>query len=238
MSDAHELDEQADEPAREPSGERLVDDASAHTARAGRRDRWLEMVITVALGLAAIVGSYAAYRNEQSNHHATVHFSEGITNFDDAGQLFATANSTLNRDQAQFIAYVTALHDNKPKLANFIRTQLMDARLQSAVAWWSGPANMRQPHPAPTPFVSNDPNYAIPAQGQAADRTAESKRRFDAAKHEQERADHYELIEVILATALFLYGIAGVTSNMTVKLGTLGTGLAIFLVSLVLLFTG
>jgi hypothetical protein len=232
MSDVHHLGE--------PDDARPVDDSVAHdgVGRAERRSRLLEMVITIALGLAAIVGAYAAYRNEQSNHHATVHFSEGITNFDDAGQLFATANSALNRDQAQFIAYVTALHDNKPKLANFIRTQLMDQRLQSAVAWWDSAANTRQPHSAPTPFVGNDPNYSIPAQNQAADRTTESKRRFDEAKHEQERADHFELIEVILATALFLYGIAAVTSNLTVKLGTLGTGAAIFVLSLVLLIVG
>jgi len=232
MSDVHPLDE--------PDDARAVDESVAHdeAAREQRRRRWLELVITVALGLAAIVGAYAAYRNEQSNHHATVHFSEGITNFDDAGQLFATANSTLNRDQAQFIAYVSALHDNKPELANFIRTQLMDQRLQAAVAWGDSPANMRQSHPAPTPFVGNDPNYSIPAQNQAADRTTESKRRFDDAKHEQERADHFELIEVILVTALFLYGIAGVTSNLTVKLGTLGTGAAIFVVSVVLLIVG
>jgi hypothetical protein len=123
-------------------------------------------------------------------------------------------------------------------LANYIRTHLMDQRLQAAVTWWEGPANMRQSHPAPTPFVSRDPDYAIPDQRHALDRGADSDRRFNQAKHEQERADHFELIEVILATALFLYGIAGVTSNMTVKLGTLGTGTAIFVVSVVLLFTG
>ena len=99
MSDVHQLDEPADVPPAADST------AHADAARAEpRHPGLLEMVITVALGLAAIVGAYAAYRNEQSNHHATVHFSEGITNFDDAGQLFATANSTLNRDQAQFIA--------------------------------------------------------------------------------------------------------------------------------------
>jgi hypothetical protein len=232
MSDVHQLAEPADLPP--------ADDSTAHAdvARAERRYRRLEMVITVALGLAAIVGAYAAYRNEQSNHHATIHFSEGITNFDDASRLVASANSTLSRDQAQFLAYTTALHDNKPKLASYIRSHLMDQRLQAAVAWWESPANMRQSHPAPTPFVSRDPRYAIPEQRQAVDRGADSDRRFNEAKHEQERADHFELIEVILATALFLYGIAGVTSNMTVKLGTLGTGMAIFIVSIALLITG
>jgi hypothetical protein len=232
MSDVHQLDEPPDPRPLDASTVR------ADAAQAERRDRRLELVITIALGLAAILGAYAAYRNEQSNHHATVHFSEGITNFDDAGQFYATANSTLNRDQAQFLAYVTALHDRKQKLASFIRAHLMDARLRAAVSWWESPANMRNAHPAATPFVSSDPSYAIPAQNQAVDRTTDSKRRFDEAKHEQERADHFELIEVILATSLFLYGIAGVTRNTRVKLGTLCTGAAIFILSLILLIVG
>ena len=198
----------------------------------------IELLIAAALGLAAIVGAFAAYRNEQENHHASALFSEGIANFDEAGQLFATANSTLSRDQAQFLAYVTALHDRKTELADFIRRHLMDSRLQAAVAWWQSPANTKQPHPAATPFVAGDPSYTIPEQTQALQRTADSKRRFEQAKVDQGNADHYELIEVILATALFLYGIAGVTRSMTVKFVTLGTGGVIFATSLVLLMAG
>jgi hypothetical protein len=233
MSDVRPLNEPADRPRKDdPAG---ADD----NRQASPRRHWrLELLITVALGVAAIVSAFAAYKNEQRNHAATVHFSEGITNFDNAGQLFATANSTLSRDQSQFLAYAAALHDRKAALAEFIVRHLMDPRLQAAVAWWQSKANTGQQRPAPTPFTNRDPSYAIPEQHQAVQRTADSKRRFDQAKIEQENADHFQLIEVILATALFLYGIAGVTRNMTLKLGTLCTGGVIFLISLVLLITG
>ena len=231
MSDVHPLDEPPDRPRKD--GPAAADDNQASP----RRHLGLELLITVALGMAAVVSAFAAYKNEQRNHAAAVHFSEGITNFDNAGQLFATANSTLSRDQSQFLAYATALHDRKAALAEFILRHLMDPRLQAAVAWWQSQANTSQPHPATTPFTNRDPSYAIPEQQQAVERTADSKQRFDQAKLEQENADHFQLIEVILATALFLYGIAGVTRNTTVKLGTLCTGGVIFLISLVLLIT-
>ena len=57
------------------------------------------------------------------------------------------------------------------------------------------------------------------------------------ARKEQDKADNYTLVEVILATSLFLYGIAGVTRNMTLKIGTLMTGLGIFAVAIILLLT-
>src|SRR5437763_9517243 len=72
------------------------------------RRRWtgrLELIITVLLGLTAVVGAFAALKNEQRNHDATFEFSEGIKNFDDAGQFYATGNATFTHDQALFLEY-------------------------------------------------------------------------------------------------------------------------------------
>jgi hypothetical protein len=221
----------------------LVDDDHESEAQADGKTKsaWpgrLDVIIAIALGLAAVVGAFAAYKNEQRNHAASALFSEGITKFEDASHLNATANSTLARDQSQFLAYVTALHDNKPVLARFILHDLMDSTLRAAVKWWQSPANTSQPTPARTPFTSSNPDYVIPQQAQAANREKASTQDFAEAKTQQEHADHFTLIEVILATALFLYGIAGVTRSLPIKLGTLGTGGLIFLISLLLLITG
>ncbi len=217
----------------EPEGEDDQRDES-HSHWAGR----LELIITIALGLCAIVGAFAAYKNEQRNHEASAQFSQGIANFDDAGQNFSTANTTFSRDQSQFLAYATAIHDNKAKLAAYILHDVMDPTLQSAIRWWQSPANVNQKNPARTPFTDKNPNYTIPELTQATDSTDASKANFAEAKKQQQNADHFTLVEVILATALFLYGIAGVTRNITLKVGTFATGTLIFVVSLALLATG
>ena len=57
------------------------------------------------------------------------------------------------------------------------------------------------------------------------------------AEDHQERAADYTLAEVILATSLFLFGIAGISSRWRIKIGALSVASFIFLVALVVLAT-
>ena len=59
----------------------------------------------------------------------------------------------------------------------------------------------------------------------------------DEAEDHQEKAARYTLTEVILATSLFLFGVAGISSQRRIKLGSLGTATVVFLIALVLLAT-
>src|ERR1700732_1342355 len=72
----------------------------------------LELLITVLLGLAAITGAYAALKNEQRNHNATEQFSQGIRNFDDSGQFYATFNTEFTHNQALFLEFAKAIQSN------------------------------------------------------------------------------------------------------------------------------
>jgi hypothetical protein len=201
-----------------------------------RWEGWLELIITIALGLAAVVGAFAAYRNEERNHEATLQFSLGVRNFDDAGQFYSTGNATFSNDQSLFLEYAKAIQQNNKQLATYIFNNLMGPNLQAAIRWWEGP-NAKSKHPARTPFTPQNPDYKIPQIAAANASTSDSRANFAVARREQDKADHYTLVEVILATSLFLYGIAGVTRNMTLKIGTLVTGLLIFAVSIILLLT-
>lgn len=58
----------------------------------------------------------------------------------------------------------------------------------------------------------------------------------DAEDH-QERASEYTLAEVILATSLFLFGVAGISSAWRIKVGALSVATVVFLVAVVVLAT-
>jgi hypothetical protein len=58
----------------------------------------------------------------------------------------------------------------------------------------------------------------------------------DAEDHQEKAAD-YTLAEVILATSLFLFGVAGISSRWRIKIGALSVATGIFLVALVVLAT-
>src|ERR1700730_14233411 len=101
-----------------------------------QRSPWpgrLELIITVALGLAVIVGAFAAFKNEQRNHSATADFSTGVRNFDDSGQFYATFNTEFTHNQALFLEYAKAIQQSNAQLARYIFNNLMDSSLQAAV---------------------------------------------------------------------------------------------------------
>jgi hypothetical protein len=58
----------------------------------------------------------------------------------------------------------------------------------------------------------------------------------DAEDH-QEKAARYTLAEVILATSLFLFGVAGISSAWRIKVGALSVATLIFLTALAVLAT-
>jgi Flp pilus assembly protein TadB len=122
----------------------------------------LEIIIAVALGLAAIVTAGSVYLNEHQEHKATVDFHK-------------------------------ATHD----------------LLQATVAGIRTPAGREL--------------------------ELRSTHEVEDAEDHQQRASDYTLAEVILATSLFLFGVAGISSAWRVKIGALSFATLIFSVALVVL---
>jgi hypothetical protein len=127
-------------------------------------DARLEIVITIMLGLAAIVTAGAVFLNERQEHEATRDFHKGT-------------------------------HD-------IVRAVAVGAK-------------------TPTGHALED----------------KAERSNDAAEDHQEKAAAYTLAEVILATSLFLFGVAGLSSRWRIKVGAFCTGTGVFIVALVLLAT-
>jgi hypothetical protein len=124
----------------------------------------VEVIIAIALGLAAVVTAAAVYLNEHQEHRATIDFHH-------------------------------ATHD------------LVSASI----------AGIHTP------------------QGRSLEIASEVQ--SDRAVDYQERASHYTLAEVILATSLFLFGVAGISAQWRIKIGALGTATGVFLVAVVVLAT-
>ena len=122
----------------------------------------IDIVIAVALGLAAIVTAGAVYLNEHEEHNATLDFHEATHRLLDA----------------------TAADLNTPR-------------------------------------------------GRALEAASEDE--IVRAEDHQERAADYTLAEVILATSLFLFGIAGISSRWRIKIGALSAASVVFLIALVVL---
>ncbi len=64
-----------------------------------------------------------------------------------------------------------------------------------------------------------------------------SGREILLAENHQDKAANYTLAEVILATSLFLFGVAGISSRWRIKIGALSVATGVFLVAIVVLAT-
>ena len=66
---------------------------------------------------------------------------------------------------------------------------------------------------------------------------AASGHKLSAAEDHQDKAARYTLAGVILATSLFLVGVAGISSHRRIRVGAFGTATGVFLAALVVLAT-
>jgi hypothetical protein len=129
--------------------------------------RWegrLEIIIAIALGLAAVVTAGAVYLNEHQEHKAELDFH-------------------------------SATH-------HIVRAVAVGPRTPAG--------------------------HALEFQAEQSNRSAEEH---------QTKAASYTLAEVVLATSLFLFGVAGISSRWRIKIGALAVATGVFLVALVVLAT-
>ena len=124
----------------------------------------LEIIIAVALGLAAIVTAGSVYLNEHQEHKATIDFHQATH------ELLGATTAGLRSPQGRALE-IRSTHD------------------------------------------------------------------IEQAEDHQEKASRYTLAEVVLASSLFLFGVAGISSAWRIKIGALSVATGIFLVAIVVLAT-
>jgi hypothetical protein len=199
---------------------------SARTTEDERKRRWdpmLEVLIAVALGLAAIVAAGAAYLNERQDHESIVQFDRALALSIEASAHLSLASQSQIDDSAVFTQYLTSKVTD-PRAALAIRSHVMSPRLLKEVTWWES-----APQTGPTPFTTANPYFEQGELTEAQASSAMAKAAADGGKGDQASADRYTLVVLIISSALFLYGIAGVTRRFTIRVGALGAGAAIFL---------
>jgi hypothetical protein len=197
----------------------------------GQRERRWEIAIASLLGLAAIATAFAAYQGSLKDGDSINDFNEGIRSVSDSNQAYIEGNQQFVQDQGLFLEYAKAANNDDPDLAEYMKT-LMSKELVAGIDWWQNTKN-----DADTPFVDENPKYSIPAYATGEELTKKTNAQFKSAKQADKDGDRFTLITVILAAALFLYGIAAVSKNHTVRYATAGIGFAIFVLSLGLLIT-
>ncbi len=191
--------------------------------------RGFDVLIATLLGVAAVATAWAAYQAALADGRSSEQYNRSVALTDQASQSYNEGNQALVQDQAVFLEYVKAIQADDADLAAYVHDTLMSDDLVAAVDWWT-----KQPGDTyPTPFVEENPAYDIAAFADASRLDDQATTAFRKAKAENQKGDRYTLVTVILAAALFLLGVAGVTRVRVVELGFLALGAVFLLGSLV-----
>src|SRR3954468_16835861 len=179
----------------------------------------LELMIAIALGLAAIVGALATYLGHVAEGHSVKRYNEAVRTSSDLALFYNQGNQRLVQYQSVFQedakdAYAGGKTGDYA-FAAYIQSQLMDERLSKMVTWWTSNGNTKKYH---SPFVDQDPYYVIPEFAKGAQLDKQTQGFFEEGKRDENRSNRYTLVEVLIASALFLYGIASVTRGYSIKL--------------------
>jgi hypothetical protein len=210
----------------------------------------VELIIALLLGLAAITGALAAYSGHVTEGHAVAKYNEAVQglvsstynatqSLNNSNFFYVQGNQVLQHNQALFLEYVKAARGKDTSLAVYIQKTLMSDALKKQLNWWTTGSNTTK---YPSPFVAEDPYFTIPEYTQGAKLDKETTNIFKKGqkevaaifkegRHDEHKSNGYTLVEVLIASALFFYGLAGVTHRLSIKLGFLGFGILLFVAS-------
>lgn len=205
--------------------------AQAAEAEEERRQRAVdrtEIVIAILLGIAAILTAWSTFQSAQLGGAVTAAYSEGIRLSDTASQAFNDASATDIADEALFLEFAKASNAGDEATADYIYSSLMSEDLAAAIDWW-----LEQPDSAGygTPFVEENPAWSTAAYDDAAAIDEEAQAKFDEATEKDGLGSEFDVLSIIIAISLFLFGVASLVRQQRIKVGLGAIGAVILVYS-------
>lgn len=191
-----------------------------------RRDRWIEVLATVLLALAAVATAWATYQAAHWRSEQALAGNRSTAARVEANRAAGVANRQMEIDAETYIQWVDAYSMGNTKLASFYIRRFRP-ELRPAVAAWVATRPLTNPKAPLTPF--DTPLYRSAALAEADRLEAKAGLEATAAQGLVERADKYTLCVVLFAMTLFFAGISTRLHSSKAEVTVLGLGCAVFL---------
>ena len=186
------------------------------------RSRRFELTIAILLGVAAITAGYTAYRADLDRGDSLRQFQVASKTSALSVDAYSQGDVQRGTDEQIFVEYSKAVLEGDAGAAAALRNLSPDLRI-AINSWENSGSN------ALSPFAGETPAYYQPFYEEGDELAARATTEFKAADELRSRADTFTLIGVLLASALFLYGIAAVSRAPKVRRGLTATGFLIYL---------
>lgn len=192
------------------------------------RDRAIEVLTVVLLGVATVASAWCAYQASRWNGIETDEARATTEARVEQARLFATGTQVGSYDSNVLLAYAQAVAADQATLAEFIRTTLMRPEFEPVLETWEQEVEADTAQLSPIP-ANEDYTAALFAGANAAEQSAveASARAADAGSN----AEAYLMTTLFMASALFF---AGVVSSFESR----GPKIVLLTMSMVMLAAG
>ena len=177
---------------------------------------WLEIVITAMLALATVGTAWSGYQAARWGGVQSVFYTQAGARRVESVRASNEANSLFFLDVWMFGQWVNATIDGNEDQARFYESRFREEFRPAFDAWWAtDPVN--NPDAPPGPLGMDE--YVLSSAVLAEELQTEAGELFDKGGEANQQSDDYILNTVILASVLFLAGIASRFSWLPAQVG-------------------
>lgn len=202
-----------------------------------RFDRWepaVEVIATIVLAVATLATAWSGYQAARWGGVQSTSYSQAGTLRTESVRASNQAGQLAQIDISIFANWVNAFAADDQLLATFYQERFREEFIPAFEAWIeTDPVN--NPEAPPSPFSM--PEYKVSLAEEAIQLEAEADAIFEEGTEANEISDRYILNTVILASVLFLGGIASRFKAMSARWVIIIFSLAILTYGLVNLFS-
>lgn len=202
-----------------------------------RFDRWeplAEVLATIVLAFATLATAWSGYQAARWGGVQSTSYSQAGALRTESTRASTQAGQLAQIDIAMFMNAINALAEGNQPLVDFYRERLRDEFKPAVEAWLAtDPAN--NPDAPPSPFSM--PEYQLSKAQEAEQLQADAEAKFAEGTAANQTSDNYILNTVILASVLFLGGIASRFKAMAARWVIIVLSLVILVFGLINIFT-
>jgi len=173
-----------------------------------RFDRWeplAEVIVTVVLAFATLATAWSGYQAARWGGEQSNSYSQAGALRTESTRASTQAGQQLQIDIGMFTNWVNAFADEDLQLAEFYEDRFRD-EFKPAFEAWLATNPFNNPDAPATPFSM--PEYQLSLAEKANQLEAEAEETFVKGTEANQTSDKYILTTVLLASVLFLGGIA------------------------------
>jgi len=183
-----------------------------------------EVLATIILAIATLATAWSGYQSARWSGVQAADYSRASALRVESSRASTTAGQLTQVDIGLFTNWINAYAVNNQRLVDFYQSRFR-AEFKPAFSAWLLTNPKNNPDAPPSPFAM--PQYKLAKEAEAADLQAQAEQMFNEANDANEIADRYVLNTVILASVLFLAGLASQVKSRSLRPMVVGFALLI-----------